>query len=289
MLTTTLVNCVVFLLVVVLQGLYGMGSYGGFINGITGSAPLSVRALLLFVLAGALTTFGGRSLMYAAMPLIGPARAASIKSLSPIFTTVAAIMVLGEPYSLLQGAGTAVALAGLWILSGDLVVRQRGNAAQEAAVTVESHTPRRTAVRGLALAIGSAASFGVGFAVRKAALSLLPSPTLGALIGSSVALVVVVATSIWRPTPGYEIPRHLRASALAPFLLLGGIFTSLGQLSGFFSLQYANASLAAVLGSIDPLFTLLFGPLVLGMHELLTLRSVLGVLMTVVGAAMVIA
>lgn len=312
---TTLVNCLVFLLFNLLAGLYGMVRGKDFLAAITGGAGFVPVGLALFVAAGLLTTFTGRYFMFSAMRAIGPSRAASLKAVSPVVTAILAVAWLGEPYGLLQGVGTALAVVGLWVLSGEVVGHghpQEADAAQgrEREETGTVHAASRqggglaveavaeTAARprglprpvvGVLQGIASAAAFGVGHTLRKAALNVIPAPSLGALIGSLVAFVISYAGAAGRGQGATVLPRNRMALEAFKPLLLGGLLTSAGQLSNFFGLHYGRASLVTVLAMMDPLFTLALSRLVLGRLEVITARTVGGVLLTVAGAAMVVA
>ena len=76
--------------------------------------------LALAVASGALASAGGYSLWYAAIPALGPTRAAAVQLSVPVLTAMAGVALLGEP------ASARAALAGAAILAGiALALRER--------------------------------------------------------------------------------------------------------------------------------------------------------------------
>ena len=71
------------------------------------------------------------------------------------------------------------------------------------------------------------------------------------------------------------------------FFLLAGIFSSLGPVLLYFSLQYADLVIVAPLASTTPLFVLLMSYLFLRADEIFTTKVVMGTIATVLGVMMV--
>jgi drug/metabolite transporter (DMT)-like permease len=352
MLVTTLVNSVVIGCILLVQGVIGVTHGTGFVRAITGGVGLRPVGLAWFVAAGVLTTLMGRSLFFASMKVIGPSRAASLKGTSPIFTAVLAVLAVGEAYSLRRGLGTVVALAGLWILNGEMesmagraaragVATSGANpgsapdgglagrpsdagAAPEALPSYEGRpapppveggsgqedrdgsgpgaspgsgsggaAPAQKAAgwlaghrRGVLLGLLCAASFGSGAVLRKVGLDVLPTPVLGSWISSTLACATIFATTGAGGRLGEALRNNRRG--LGPFLL-AGVATTIAQLMVFVAYSLSAVSLAAVLASLDPVFTVGLSSLVLRRErEHITPRTVLGVLLTVAGAAAVL-
>lgn len=314
---TTLGNSVIIWTFLLLLGLAGAWSGTGFVAGMTGGAGLVPEGLAIFVLAGLMTTFIGRHLMLEAMRRIGPSRAVSVRCLAPLFTTVAAIVVLGDAFVPLQGLGTAVAVTGLFILGGETTrtatraqasaLRQSATATPPSAgasLAVTSETPataglpsnkpaligdRKTVGAGIVFAMGSAAAYGLGYIARKAGLGYIPSPALGASIGATVAFIgSAMILFVGERARGRSLRQAIPA-ALSPSLVTGAVLTSSGMVVGFFSFHLAAATVAAVFSSMEPIFTLAFSRIILKQQESISTTAVLGVLISVAGAAIVLA
>ena len=56
-------------------------------------------------------------LLNAALERIGPQATAAIGTLSPVGTIILAVIILGEPFSLTDGIGTLLVLAGVGLYS----------------------------------------------------------------------------------------------------------------------------------------------------------------------------
>lgn len=108
MLMTTLINSAVFAVLL-------MSSL------LTGTAPpLEAEGVALFVVAGLLTTFIGRSSLYASIRRIGPARASGYKVTTPLFAVAFGAVILGEIVTPVTVGGIAVTILGLFMLFRDV-------------------------------------------------------------------------------------------------------------------------------------------------------------------------
>ena len=264
---SVLLNALLFLL---------LTAYLGFTGQIP---PLNTNGIAFFVLAGLLTTFLGRFFNYASIRRIGPSRASSFKVTSPVFTLIAALTILDEQLVWMQLVGTVSVLIGVWLVTTEIGT---GAPKTVSAGTGENKMLDRSGRihPGALLGILAAASFGTGHAVRKLGVETLPSPQLGATIGSCIALTAIV------------LPQLL-AGKLIPFLgqnlskikrdyVIAGISTTFGQLFLFLAIARTDVSVASVLASTEPLMTLLIAPLLLR-SERITRLLVVGCLFVMVG------
>src|SRR6266849_5076947 len=113
------------------QGLRGRGPYTGFwINLVVGTVGLWAAVLLtggvgrlsatgiaFFVLAGLIGTVGGRLLRFVSIDKVGASIAAALINLNPLFSTVTAILILGELVTAPIVIGTVVIVVGTTLLS----------------------------------------------------------------------------------------------------------------------------------------------------------------------------
>lgn len=238
---------------------------------------ITLLGVAVFAVAGLLSTFGGRQLMFAAMRYIGPSRAGSLKSLAPLFTAVVAIPLLGEPYPLVKALGTGIAAGGLWLLSRELVGGGAANASGG----------RRG--MGLGLGIAAAVAWGFGYVLRKLGLLEVPLPLLGVLIASVVALAGALIQAGFQGQRSFSLHYFGGGPALRA-LLVASLLATVGQICVFVALHLTAATSAVVLlVSMDPLFTLAASRLLLGDIERLNRRTVFAVALTTVGGAVVFA
>lgn len=231
----------------------------------------------VFALAGLLSTFGGRQLMFAAMRHVGPSRAGSLKSLAPLFTALLAVPLLGEPYPLIKALGTGIAVGGLWLLSRELLGGRTAGASEGRSGA------------GLALGIAAAVAWGFGYVLRKLGLLEVPLPLLGVLIASVVALVGALIHAGVRGQRSLSL-RYFGGGSALRALLVASLLATAGQICVFLALHLTAATSAVVLlVSMDPLFTLAASRLLLGDNERLNRLAVFAVALTTVGGALVFA
>ena len=133
-------------------------------------------------------TFVGRNLAYQSVLRIGPSRSTAIRLSNTLFAVFIGLLLLRELPRTVQLAGAALVTAGLWL------VVSRGR-------------QQRARVDGLGVlaALAAAVAFALGDSLRRAGLSLVPSPVLGATIGASVALL---AQATWLRMRVRRVPRQ---------------------------------------------------------------------------------
>lgn len=248
----------------------GTGAWGGV-------PDLALPGIGWFALAGLLSNFGGRYFTVVAMRYIGPSRAVAFKSLAPIVAALTAWLLLAEPLGLRLGAATLLAGTGLWMLTQEIGGR-----------TQVATSPARLLI-GTLLGGGSALAWGTGFVARRFALAIVPSVTLGVLIGSIITVGVLLAITV--PKHGAPWGRSFfGARRGGPMLLLAGITSTFGQLCAFGALQYAESTAVAVtLISLDPLFMLILSRAVIGRSEVITSRTFASMALTLAGCALALA
>lgn len=259
--------------------------------------PLNSRGLAGFVVAGLLTTLLGRILQYGSTRLIGASRATTLKVASPVFTVAISVALLSESLSWGMLWGTALVLLGVWMLGQETQQRR-----DEVAVTAESGRPTRGSTvlpeqrnssmlkRGLLLGVLAAASFGTGRVMRKVGMLYIPSPFLGAFIGSTVALLTFTAVNAYQSGHSPLDPkmwRRIVPSLSAPFIL-AGVATTVAQLSNFGAIFYTKVSTASILVSTEPLMTILLSWFFLRTEEKVTLRIVGIAALVFAGVAMIV-
>lgn len=256
---------------VVSAGLLAFQSGTGFLGGVP---ELAVPGIAWFVMAGLLSNFGGRYFTVVAMGFIGPSRAVAFKSLAPIVAAVTAWLLLGEPLGLKLWAATLLVATGLWMLN------------QEIGGYAHATTSSTRLMIGTLLGTGSSLAWGLGYVARRLALAIVPSVTLGVLIGSIITVGILLAITV--PKHGAPWGRSFFGGGRGwSILLLAGITSTLGQLCAFGALQYAEiTAIAVVLISLDPLFMLILSRAVIGRKEVITMRTFASMAVTLAGCAL---
>jgi drug/metabolite transporter (DMT)-like permease len=292
---TTLINLGLYLVLTI--GLLGSSGLP------PGLAPAS---LAFFVLAGFTNSLLGRWAWLQSVRHIGPSRATSLKSSSPIFATALAFGVLGQAVSPMTLAGTLAVVAGVFVLTheaaraatartrvaapGAAAASGRAVGASGSAVSGGGWVARRLSgaglSRGILLGLLSAAGYGSGAVLRKLGLNAVPAPILGALVGAVVALSSVLVSDLVRGNLGQRWSDNLRHVPL-PFVG-AGVLAGIGQLSAIASLLYTSVAASTTIASVEPTLTLLLAVLIFRALDNITPRSVVGMLCMSAGVVAVV-
>ena len=223
-------------------------------------------AVAYFVASGILASTLGRLCNYMSIEQLGVPVSASIIGSSPLFSTIFAVLFVGEEFVVTTLMGTVLVVVGIALTrSGD---------------DMGSHKLRGSA---LALPVLAAAFYGSSSSVRKLGLMILPEATLGALVGAASSFISFAAYLAANRSLGTVI-FSMRSLA---FFTVSGVVVSLGWLSMFNALLVGEISVVAALIGTNPLFSLLLSWLMLRGSERLGWRVTVGCLVIVAGAAIV--
>ncbi|MBI4251159.1 MAG: DMT family transporter [Candidatus Tectomicrobia bacterium] len=224
------------------------------------------RAIGFFVLAGMAGPACSRVFLYLSIHHLGVARAMPLTSVTPLFSTALAILVLGER-------------PGPYIWAGTLLIAA-GSAALSWKKTSDKSWDRRCLWLVLASVLASACSF----LFRKLALTAVNAPLLGVTVSSLAGLFFL---NLFRPLmPAAERPRRPGRKAWG-FYGACGLLNGAGFLTQFYALGLGDVSIVIPLSSTAPLFSLLLSRLLLRGTERVTKLIVAGTLLIVAGAALI--
>jgi drug/metabolite transporter, DME family len=265
--------------ILIRHGLRRYGPYTGvWINVVVGAAGLwiavlvtggmghpSPRALMLFVLAGLIGTVAGRMLRFLAIDAVGASISAGFMNLTPLVSSVLAILLLGERVTVPIMAGTLVIVFGTMLLSTG---------------------GRSLGVRPVLLWLPalSATCFGVVAILRKLGLSGA-APIPGAAVNVSTALVAFTAFLL---ATGQA--RAMRCSGRSLlYFVVAGLAENLSVFLVILALSMGAVSVVAPLTNVAPIFVLLLSGMFLRGIEMLNARVIGGTLLIVLGALLITA
>ena len=220
-----------------------------------------MQAGVIFALVGLFFPAVVTLLTYEANQRIGPMVAGALGSTAPLFAAAIAVVFLGERLSILGTLAIVVILAGIVVL---------GWQPEEPA--------KRWPPKLLLLPLTAAALRGLAHALIKLGLMLWPSAFAASLIGYTVSTAVVAGGA--RLKLGTLRPR-LNASGVLWFALVG-LCNGLAVLTMYAALNYGPVTVVSPIVATYPLFTLLFG-LVLLPQQGVTRRATAGLVLTVAG------
>ena len=225
----------------------------------------SLAGIAFFALAGLIGTVGGRLLRFLSIEAVGASISAALINLSPLVSSLLAILILGERVTLAILAGTVVIVGGTTLLSAG---GRRGGL-----------RPAQLVLPGL-----SALCFGVVALLRKVGLSGM-EPLPGVAVNVTAALVAYTAFLL---ATGQRGVMACRGRSLAYFVV-AGVAENLTVLLVVVALNVGTVSVVMPLASVSPIFVLVLSFFFLRNIEILDRRIVGGTLLIVLGVYLITA
>jgi drug/metabolite transporter (DMT)-like permease len=233
-------------------------------------APFFVKAeyflspgIWVFAASGCIHPLISQAMSFEATRRVGATVSSTVSSTSPLFSSGAAVLLLGERPSWTAVAGT------LATVGGAMVLTSRGKA------------PRGYALGSLMFAFAAAAIRGTNFLTGKVGLQLLPVPFMAAWISFLVSCIGSIL--FFRVRKGH-LPLSLPRGGLKWFGLTG-IFISTAIFCMYFALGQGSVVTVAPIVAAFPLFTLLLTLLL--RQEAPSWRVILGTVIVVAGVILV--
>ncbi|MFZ5642437.1 MAG: DMT family transporter [Bacillota bacterium] len=239
--------------------------------------PLQWGAVFWFVLAGALTSFMGRYLLLESVKVNGPSRAGTYKVASPVFTLFIGMFIIGEQVNRGSLAGALISLAGLYIISSPDLFRKSAD-------EIKGNKAKRLINMGVVIGLASGLSFAVGIAARKVGLQIWPSAVGGAFLGSATAMAITLFSFQVKKK---RIPWSDLLGRNSLNYVYSGVCTSVAILCFFVALQFVTVTIANVVASLEPLFTIALSYWILKKRERITKGLVGGAILVSVGAGLI--
>jgi uncharacterized membrane protein len=229
---------------------------------------LNLFVVVVFGIAGFVGTALGRVAIFEGVERVGPSISSAGVSTRPVFSAGLAWIWLGESLTPSQLIGVAVLVGGLVLVSvsdgGEVTGWKRFD---------------------LLFPIGAAGLFGSGFVIRRFGLSETSvTPLQAVAVNETAALLSLAGFGIFGAEKRFEATAKSYG-----YFLLGGAVTAVGLLAFFTALSVPEGKVASVdpIAATAPLFTVIFSYLFSGTPEKITLRLVVGILLTVSGAVLV--
>jgi len=232
-------------------------------------APLSALlnpAVGYFIAGGFFAPAMGQTLGYIGMERIGVARSSPIVNTSPMFSSILAVLLLGEVWLARNIVGTCLVICGVVILSTSRPASGEWNK------------------KGIIYPVLAALAFGISTTFRKTGLLTIHVPLLAAAVTVSTAFCVLL-TIVWF-MGGWQVLRFNRRSSA---WLFGGAIINSGAILSFFSaLNVGSVVRVEPLVACNPLLTILWASIFLRQFETLSWRVLVGALVTVSGTVLVV-
>ncbi len=211
--------------------------------------------VLFLALAGLIQQFMGRTMTYFSVHYIGSSRAYTGTSTRIFFSAILGMIILGEKPTFLVAFGSALMIFGLYVFTTEDIRRE-----------------------GLALSLAAGFMYGLAAIFVKVGI-IEESVSLSNLISllSGVSALFVFSAYKGRVKP----------EKISPYLFLSGTALFVGTYFYFLSLSTTPVVIAVPLSNLYPIFTTFFSILFIQSLEKIALRTVFGVVLTVLGATLV--
>ena len=234
----------------------------------TNLRTVSLEGVLFFALAGIVAGIF-RLLYFKGMEVVGVSVNASIVATNPIYSSIFAVLLLGEVLTPENWVGIVCIVVGVVFIERSLSNPETG--------------PKRMFQKGLVFPLLAALIGALSFIIRKYGLNIYNEPLLGVAITYSSTLLLYILLSICSHT----IRSSLFLGKGFRLFWKAGVCVSLGFLLTFHALVYEKVSVVASLTQTTALFVLFFAYLYLKELEHISSKLIISILITVIGAILV--
>lgn len=245
------------------------------------------QGFVLFLLAGACSTYLGRWFFLESVVQFGPSRASIFQITSPLFTAVFAWAFLNEALQPLELGGMGLALGGLLlVVPGAAGAGSSGDPAPVAGRAAGQGGPNRLLQSALVLGLGSSMAYSLGNIFRGAGIRSWDEALLGALLGACAGLLLHAGFSRDKK----QLLGRLRtADRRGMFLFaLSGVLTISAQTCLILSLKYIPVSVAALITLCTPVLVFPMSYLLFKNSEKITVLTLFGGVLTLAGVALIV-
>ena len=227
------------------------------------------EGLLLFVFAGLLAPGIARLFYFKGMETAGISANASIFATYPLYTSITAILLLGETLTAENWTGLACIIAGVIFVGRNI---NNGDA-----------RPKSTSKRGLIVPILGSLALAFSQIVRKEGLNIYNQPLLGVAVGYFTSLIVYLLLLVFSSgtrTTGFS-RKDLR------MFWKPGVGIAAGWLLSFLALSQEMVSIVAPILQTELLFILLFAYIFLRKQEKISIKLAASALLIVAGVILI--
>ncbi len=250
-----------------------LATYGRLMRGLWFPTDAPAESWWLLSGSGFLGFFLADLCLFRAFLLIGPRLALLVQSLTPPLTALTAWVVLGERLSSLDWVGMALTLAGVsWVILGRT---------PSTAIVATGRTLRD----GLLLSLVAALAQAIGFVLSKQGIGqydAMAATSIRVITAIACFSVLITFTRRWRSIRVAISDRR----AMGIILFGSWIGPFVGVTLSLVALRHCRAGVAVTIVSTTPVLILPF--VILLYREHVSMRSVLGAVLSVVGVALLV-
>ena len=252
---------------------------------------LSLTSYGLLACAGIVHYVFGRYFNYAGVEAIGAARSGPINALNLPYSIVLAWLFLGEDLSLGIILGIVLALAGPLLMIERRTPARQPVAVPAGSVPAEAQPPaegefKMRQLEGYVFAVLCAVGYGTSPVLIRSALEGAHGVSIfGGFIAYSAASGLLLLSLLLPSRRG--LLAALNVETMRAFFY-AGFFVFLAQMLNFIALTLASVAVVGTLIRFSTMFTLMLSWVYNRRLEMITLRTVLGVALTVAGAVVMV-
>jgi drug/metabolite transporter (DMT)-like permease len=235
----------------------------------TNLGTINFEGVLFFIVAGLLAPGIVRLMYFKGMEAVGVSGNASVFATYPIYSSILAVLILGE-----------VLVAENWI---GIICVMVGIVYMERNLSNSETSPKKTPRKGFVFPLFASLTFAFSQIVRKQGLNICNEPLLGVAIGYSSALLLYIILLVFSNTAGGS---KFSGEELRLFWK-PGVGISLAWLLSFLALSQESVSLVAPLLQTELLFVLFFGYIFLRKLEDISFKLITSALLIVTGVILV--
>ncbi|GAE27601.1 hypothetical protein JCM9140_3754 [Halalkalibacter wakoensis JCM 9140] len=242
-------------------------------------------AFFFFVCAGFFSTYLGRWLFFETIIKIGPSKASMFQVSNPIFTVIIAGLILGERLALTDWISILFMITGLLTISY-IPSQHRQAFRRDLARIVAFPSLKEYIMPGVWIALLSALSYAISNILRGVAVLKWNEPILGALLGALIGLGFHMIFSLKTKNLMKTIKNANRKAI--KLYCVSGICTISAQIFLISSMFYIPISIANLITLSTPILVTPLSYFLLKNSENITVRTIVGGLMVLVGINIVV-
>ena len=229
---------------------------------------VNFEGLLLFILAGLLAPGIARLFYFKGMETAGISANASIFATYPLYTSIIAILLLGEVLTAENWIGLTC------IITGVIFIGRSSN---------NGDNKKSASKKGLIIPVLGSLAIAFSQIVRKEGLNIYSQPLLGVAVGYTTALIFYLLVIVFYKNAG---ARRFSGKDIRLFWK-PGVGIAAGWLLSFLALNQEMVSIVAPILQTELLFILFFAYIFLRKIEKYSLKLVASALLIIVGVVLI--